>query len=689
MLRLKRPLQQEYDMSAVRTRRGFLKASTALGVGAFVLRPESLVAALRMPAAVKPVAPLANRAPLSPQPFALLPAGSVKPAGWLRRQLEIQAAGMGGRLDETWPDVGPNSGWLGGTGESWERGPYFVDGLLPLAWALDDPKLKAKAQRFIDWTLSSQQPNGMFGPKSNDDWWPRMVMLKVLIQYHELTQDPRVIPLMTNYFAHQVEALPGRPLKDWGRFRWQDELVSVVWLYNRTGDERLLRLARLLKEQGWGWREQFEDFPLTYKVTAERIRLREKNVDGSDNGLKDAALSSHGVNHAQGLKATPVWSLVSGDASDRSFVQRQLAILDKYHGMPTGMFAADEHLAGRSPSQGVELCTVVEAMYSLEHALAITGDAAIGDRLERIAYNALPGTFTDDMWAHQYDQQPNQIQCSHVKGPWTTNGPESNLFGLEPNFGCCTANFHQGWPKLTNSLWMASADGGLAAMVYAPCTVRTVVGEVPVALTETTEYPFRDSIAVAVDPERPVAFPLKLRVPAWARKATVLVNGKPADATPAKGFATIARTWAKGDRVEIAFMNETRMAEGFNRSVSVEHGPLIFSYPIGERWEKLKQRGLTADWQVFPTGPWNYGVAQGAALRRTEHPVSPVPFSRKSPPVAVTVSMASVPAWIGSGGHAAPPPVGPVAVGSKPETVTLIPYGAAKLRITSFPTVRA
>jgi hypothetical protein len=184
------------------SRRAFLQATTAAGALAGVVGIAPLRAAPGSPEA--PL--LTNRAPLAPQPFQLLPAGSIRPAGWLKRQLQIQAAGMGGRLDETWPDVGPNSGWLGGTGENWERGPYFLDGLLPLAWQLDDPALKAKAQRFIDWTLGSAQPDGMFGPANNDDWWPRMVMLKVLTQYHELTGDARVLPLMTNYFAHQLAA---------------------------------------------------------------------------------------------------------------------------------------------------------------------------------------------------------------------------------------------------------------------------------------------------------------------------------------------------------------------------------------------------------------------------------------------------------------------------------------------------
>ena len=355
---------------------------------------------------------------------------------------------MSGHLDETWADVDSNSGWLGGTGESWERGPYFVDGLIPLAYLLDDDRLKAKAQKFVEWTLTHQASNGMIGPSSNNDWWPRMVMLKALAQYQEVTGDPRVIPVLSRYFAYQVAALPGRPLRDWGKFRAQDNALVAIWLYNRTGDPKFLELVRLLRAQGHDWQAQFSDFKFTQPVTREMIKLDEGQ------GLADLALSTHGVNNGQALKAAPVWSLVSNSEVDRAGFHQMLTALDTYHGLPNGMFSCDEHLAGRNPSQGSELCTVVETMFSLEQSLAILGDAAIGDRIEKIAFNALPGTFTDDMWAHQYDQEPNQVEVSLHRKPWMTNGPESNLYGLEPNFGCCTANFHQGWPKFAASLWM-------------------------------------------------------------------------------------------------------------------------------------------------------------------------------------------------------------------------------------------
>lgn len=664
-------------------RRQLLRAAAAGSVAAGL--PLGAAASPPNPATATPAPSLTApfpAAPVATPPFQLLPTGTITPSGWLRRQLEIQAAGLGGHLDETWPDVGPDSGWLGGEGESWERGPYFVDGLLPLAWQLDSPALKAKAQRFIDWTLDHPWDDGMIGPRGNDDWWPRMVMLKVLTQYHELTGDPRVIPCMTRYFHHQLQALPARPLRDWGRMRWQDEVVCVLWLHARTQDPRLLELARLLHAQGYDWQAMFADFPFKEKVDPARLKPQAR---GEDVFMEDVGLQVHGVNNAQALKASPVWSLVSGKPADRQAIHHQLDMLDRYHGQPNGMFSADEHLAGLEPSQGVELCAVVEAMYSLELALAITGDAALGDRLERIAYNALPGTFTDDMWAHQYDQQPNQVECSLHRKPWTTNGPESNLFGLDPHFGCCTANFHQGWPKLNNSLWMASADDGLAAMVYAPCRVRTQVRGVPVELEQVTEYPFRQQVRIVLRPARAFSFPLRLRIPAWSRNTVLRINGEAAEVTA--GFTKVQRTWQPGDAIELDFDAQVVAEAGHNGAVSFSRGALLFSLPVGEAWVPWRKRGLTTDWQVYPTTRWNYAIT-ARAPQVSEHPIGPMPFAAQSAAVRITVEGRPVPAWFALEGAAEPIPARPEPATDEPAVaLTLIPYAAAKLRVTAFPRV--
>ena len=625
-----------------------------------------------------------DREPFAKSSFYPFPLTAIRPKGWLLKQLEIQANGLGGHLDEFWPDVGPESGWLGGNGESREFGPYFLDGLLPLAYLLQDERLLAKAKKWVNWTLENQQPNGMIGPTKDNDWWPRMVMLKALAQYQEATTDPRVMPLMQRYFDYQLRELPNRPLRDWGKYRWQDELATIVWLYNRTGNPDLLRLAQLLNQQGYDWHAQFENFVYTRKLSAKELGLHEGMP------IPDIAMQTHGVNTAMALKSSALWWLVSKDPSYRAGVRQQLAALDLYHGIPNGMFSADEHLAGKNPSQGIELCAVVENMFSLGYAIAILGDPLLADRLEKIAYNALPGTFTDDMWAHQYDQQPNQIQCSLSQRPWTTNGPESNLYGLEPNFGCCTANMHQGWPKFTSHLWMASPDGGIAAVVYAPCELNTKIRNVPVAIEEQTVYPFDGNILLAVNPAQSLQFPLSLRIPGWIVDASVRVNGKPLEAVRAGSFAVINREWKPRDQVELHFPMRPTIARSYRNSVVIERGPIIYSLDISTEWKKLRTRGMTADWEAYPKSAWNYALdidehrastAMEVKRKNTDRGV----FTSEGAPICIEVKGKKIPQWQDENGCAGELPQSPTSSAQPQETLRLIPYGAAKLRITAFP----
>ena len=674
------------------TRRDLLKL--AAGTGAAHLLATSLRAA----------APPGALAPFALEP---LPLGAIKPAGWLRHQLQIQADGLSGHLDELWPDLGLNSGWLGGTGEAWERGPYFLDGLIPLAWQLNDARLQAKALRWINWTLDHQQPTGMIGPAGNHDWWPRMVMVKALAQFHDATADPRVLPVLTRYFHYQLAALPTRPITSWGRYRWQDEAFVVEWLFDRTNDPRLLDLIALLRRQGYDWPAGFADFHYTTPTPHSVL----------DPGNDEYAMQTHGVNNSQALKTSAVLHRLTGDPADHAALLRQLTTLDRFHGVPNGMFTCDEHLAGLEPSHGTALCSVVETMFSLEVALAVFGDLTLADRLERIAYNALPGAFTDDMWAHQYDQQSNQIQVGLLTRPWTTNGPESNLFGLEPHFGCCTANFHQGWPKFTASLWSrtpasapGAADDGLAATLYAPCEVHTVVRGTPIHLAVATGYPFRETVRVTVTPARPLRLSLSLRIPGWAAGASVDLNGRRLTAAVTPGtFVRLDRLWHPGDFLELTLPMPPRLSRWVHNSVALERGPLVFSLSPGESWVKLRthnpgdpvqpilasrlEHPPITDWQVFPTAAWNYALAvderTAPTLRVVESPVGPRPFARgegaPSTPVRIEVPGHRLEAWRSEDGVALPPPQSPVRSSAPAETLTFIPYAAAKLRITAFP----
>ncbi len=631
-----------------------------------------------------------NRKPLQSSAFYLLPLTSIRAKGWLLRQLRIQADGLTGHLDEFWPDVGSKSGWLGGDGESWERGPYYMDGLIPLAYLLGDGRLLSKANKWVEWTLTHPSAEGWIGPGRNQDWWPNMVMLKVLAQYQEASGDPRVIPLMDKYLRFHLQHMSDRPLKDWAVFRWFEELQSVLWLYNRNGDPQLLELARALQSRGFNWKDYFDRFPFLLKTNREELDLK-------PGGLPQKAMSAHGVNNAMVMKASGLWWLLTGDKSDREAVPRMLERLDTYHGVPNGMFTCDEHYAGLDPSQGTEVCAVVEAMFSLEQLISSLGTPALADRLERIAFNALPAPFSADMWAHQYDQQANQVMCNLEPRQWSDNGPESNVFGMEPNYGCCTANMHQGWPKFVSSLWMATPDEGLAAVAYAPCEVKTIVrGNVPVTVLEETDYPFRSTVRITINPTVPISFPIQLRIPGWVDSLSLQLNGEEVAGPQPGSFYSLERKWKRGDQILLQFPMRLRTTRWYHNSAVIERGPLLFSLKIGENWRKIssgmKKPAIppATDWEVLPTTPWNYGLSLNLSnleqsVEVVEKALGDCPFSPAGAPVEFKVKGRRLPDWTLQNGSAGPLPLSPAKSREKEESLTLIPYGSAKLRITAFP----
>ncbi len=602
----------------------------------------------------------------------------------MKRQLEIQMNGLSGILYEMWDSVGSYSGWLGGTGESWERAPYYLDGLIPLSYYLKDEKRWDICMRFVEWTLNSQTEDGNFGPvTTRSDYWSRYAMLKVLIQYYEITGDERVLPFEKNYFAYVLREVKNRPLVNWSRARVPDLLYCMKWVYEKTGDESILQMAREIDGHSLDW-ISFMDIlpfprPTSYYMTWENI----ENINHNELDKIVPFHATHIVNVTMGLKHPALHQYFFGDIDGADITRRGIEQLEHYHGTASGCINGDEHLSGPDPRQGAELCSVVEYMFSLSVMLEIFGDTALADKLEKLAYNALPATITEDYMAHQYLQQANQVQADIRKRPWYNNRNDASIFGLEPNFGCCTANMHQGWPKMINALWYKEGEDTLVSMVFAPSRVETVIGGGRVCVSLKTEYPFKDTLRYCFGCVPPEKLTMKVRVPVWCKQPEVKCPGAEI-AQDENGMIVITKVFCEGDEIWIRFPMEVVFSHWYKDSVAVERGPLVYGLDIKERFEVIKEVAGVKDYCVYAESDWNYALSLQNEIKVEESELEAVPFNKKRPPVRIHMKGKKVPSWKLENGNTTEIPDKQEIVGDTGD-VSLIPFGCTNLRISQFP----
>lgn len=638
----------------------------------------------------------ANRAPLQPQPLVKLPIGSIVPRGWLRTQLVRMADGFVGRLDEISRCCRNDSAWLNPEGNAgWEEVPYWLKGYVDLGYVLGDERITRTSRKWLDAIIDSQQEDGYFGPRENKktfDAWPNMIILCPLRSYYEATGDERVPKLMARYFTYRAaqkdeELFPSQwgqgayNLRWWQHVRASDELESIYWLYNRTGDASLLDFARRIYRLSANWNN---------------------NV-----------ASWHGVNICQGFRAPAIYFQQAGD---RSLIEGALASLARVYGefgqVPGGMFGADENCRKgyTDPRQAAETCSMAELMHSYQSLLKITGDADFADRCEDVAFNSLPASMTPDLKALHYLTSPNMTQLDREnKAPGLENS--GCMLAFSPHrYRCCQHNVAMSWPYFAEHLVLATGEGGLAAAFYAPCEARAKVADgVEVRVVETTDYPFRDMVRFDLSLPKATRFPFALRIPGWCRDPRVAVNDRLHKVAAKPGhYLILDRTWSDGDRIELYLPMELelrRYPENHD-SVAVVRGPLTYSLKIGEKWVKyddpIRQPFCDRDawpaWEVYAETPWNYGLAlderplaEQFAVHMADGPLPEQPFDARHAPIRIAAKGRRIEAWRADRHNL----VGMLqdsparAAAGEAESIELIPMGCARLRISAFPTVSA
>jgi len=641
---------------------------------------------------------VSNKAPLIQQPFVKLPVGAVKPGGWLKKQLELQRDGLTGHLGEIsiWLTKDDNA-WLNKEGKGkygWEELPYWLKGYGDIAYILQDKKMLAGTKFWIDAVLNNQRPDGDFGPvilkgDGNRDLWANMPMLWCLQSYYEYSKDPRVLTFMSKYFKWELAVPDNKFLKDyWENSRGGDNMVSVYWLYNRTGEKWLLDLATKIDKNTANWR-QANNLP-----------------------------NWHNVNVAVCFREPATYYMQSHASGDLDATYNDFKLIRNIFGqVPGGMFGADENARKgyTDPRQAVETCGMVEQMTSDEFLLQFTGDTFWADNCEDVAFNTFPAAFMPDYRSLRYLTAPNMV-VSDGKNHSPGIANEGPFLAMNPfSSRCCQHNHAAGWVYYDENSWMATPDNGLAAQLYTEGEVTAKVAKGnTVRITEHTYYPFRNAVNFTVNTAKSVTFPLYLRIPGWCKNAEVSVNGKPiqVDAQP-DGYIKLTNKWKNGDRIALTLPMQIQVKEWEQNknSVSVSYGPLTFSLKIAENYVKIDPKSAAQDdshWQanadqskwpafsILPASAWNYGL-----ILNKEHPEKSFtmivrgwpkdnnPFTNANAPIVLLAEGKQIPGWkIDEYGLCPVLPQSPVATNQPRTTLAMVPMGGARLRISAFPVVK-
>ncbi|OSD04868.1 hypothetical protein PYCCODRAFT_1363452 [Trametes coccinea BRFM310] len=633
---------------------------------------------------------------LAPKKFLNIPLGQVKPAGWLRDQLVVQANGLAGHEHDFY-DYVAQSDWIGGNSyysNLEEAGSYWFNGMVPNGVLLDDPKIMSQTQQFLDYVLDHQDSTGWLGPEVNTTkpryLWGRYPFFFGAIQMVEANSSlaDRVVPALHKFVSLANTMLHnGEGLEDWTRTRWEDFVIVLQWLYDfypEGKEDLLIDTMKMLKYTGDPWEDVFNEqyFP-------------QEAVENLRNPFP--VLTWHGVNMAEGLKALPSTYRFTHNQSDLDAASKGWDLLFQYHGRPSGIYAADEYLAGLEAVRGTELCLVVETMFSGSYLYQVIGDPKFADRVERITYNALPAELTGDMWSRQYLQQQNQIAAKNMTpNPFPNDGPYSNVFGLEPNYPCCTVNHPQGWPKFISNAFVTTPDQKSLVHVYlGPFNVNlTLANNNKVSVAVDTLYPFSDSLATTITAEKD--FTYYVRIPSWVSKGTIAINGAKAKAvSPSNGLQAVP-VKAGTTKFTLNLPSDITIESRPHSSVAVHRGPLHYAFDIARSQKVLQQNAqqplakdlefdATATWQLALGDPktfvFNGGAPEGGNLP------SPV-FDSGLPPFTITAQACPIEWGVAGDTFAASPPENPECAGPV-QNITLWPFGATKLRIGEFPTFKA
>ncbi|MDO4548715.1 MAG: glycoside hydrolase family 127 protein [Clostridia bacterium] len=594
-----------------------------------------------------------NKLPFQPNRLSQLPFGAIKPKGWIAESLSKQAACVKSR--EYGDDV------------------EVISVLTPIAFITGDESLIKTVTDAARGIIQSQRPDGDIPVSGEYDWWKRSVALGVLRQYFMATGDRDALKCMDKFLKYQLSVLEAHPLCDEACARSSENMLSAIFIYNLTGQKHLLKLLEIIRNQSLDWTNEWYIFPhirpLSKYTTYSKIRSGLER-DAGLNGIYQKVNSreyylTEARSVAFGLKAPSAVNLFKSGFKEATAFKHGWKRLMKTHGVALDMYTADDHLAGGNPSQGVNLDSVSDMVYTLCDIMTLSEEVPdeIPAILEKLAFNALSAAWSADMRRRQSVLQVNQLSIGKDSHTWFSADSEASVY-MERDLSAADA----GLARFIAGTWYATGDEGLACVSYAPCEVNYIASGTRVRISVETEYPFEGDITINVEAKAPIDFPIYLRVPGWAEQAVIRLPDGEMIETCGGEMACVRQVWGSFSSIAVKLEMKPRMRFWHHQSASIEAGPILMCLGDGA------------------SSYWNWAIRSEQEMELVKTPETAPGFKNGESGLRVVVKAALCDQWKSDGVDFDQVPVKPEVNAAEERELVLIPFGDTFARVAQFPT---
>ncbi len=651
----------------------------------------------------------------------------VQPGGWIRDFLLRQASGLTGHVAVSgypygykfWGSQDDDTEGSYGAWWPYEQTGYWIDGALKCGYLAGDEALYRQALEEIDFAIAHAAPDGFIGPDSlrDKDRWPHAVFFRAVLAQYEISGDPRYLDALSRHYRSTPHPMG-----------WDRDVTGVEILLNLYQENHQADLLALAEELYARFNRQWPEHDCATQTL-----------------LSDKKQTEHGVTFNEEAKLAAMLYSATGKPEYLNSVVHGYEKLSRDAQLADGLHSCTEHIRDKTALDSHETCDISDHAWALAYLLQAGGDAQYADRIERVIFNALPGAITKDFRALQYFSCPNQVIADSTSNHnFMMRGLNWMSYRPDHEVECCPGNLHRAMPNYVSHMWMRSAEGGIAAVLYGPGSLQTGLGaeDTPVSIHAQTRYPYEEAVEFTLRPARPTVFAFALRIPGWCRRARLSLNGQSVQADLRPGsFFTLRREWQDGDQLRLELPFELTLERWPQGGVSLSYGPLTLALPVparaevesensttlqrqrtlGERFQP-RRREVRTDfpaWNLSPAGPWNYALCVDEDslknLRVEWNDACTDPLDAANPPLRLRVRARRVRGWrlvhtrrtrhwghwdnhgefrrgmrTIHGDFRFTPPLPdpqrlPARLSETDEEIVLIPYAATLLRVTVFP----